>query len=217
MSLRVPGYVSAPKAYAPRQQSLNFTLPPPQQPNANMAPSTPQVYHLPYYEACVRDACGCDTGGDCECLCDAVAAYAKACLDKGVCVDWRTPDFCRECLTPCPKLFHLGNYPRSLSRQEPGCTPAGQPWVTSYSPASPLPDPRGGLQRPQALHTGTEALMPTDVHPSSQPSTVTSTTPTHWWVRMNTSMLRSPTARGTTSPVSALAAWEASRTPTQKV
>eukprot|EP00071_Canis_lupus_P027269 XP_022260826.1 mucin-6 [Canis lupus familiaris] len=53
-----------------------------------------QVYHLPYYEACVQDACGCDTTGDCECLCDAVAAYAKACLDKGVCVDWRTPDFC---------------------------------------------------------------------------------------------------------------------------
>ncbi|XP_006893415.1 PREDICTED: mucin-6-like [Elephantulus edwardii] len=53
-----------------------------------------QVYRMPYYDACVRDACGCDTGGDCECLCDAVAAYAKACLDKGVCVDWRTPDFC---------------------------------------------------------------------------------------------------------------------------
>ncbi|XP_030620205.1 mucin-6 [Delphinapterus leucas] len=53
-----------------------------------------QVYHLPYYEACVRDTCGCDTGGDCECLCDAVATYAKACVDKGVCVDWRSPDFC---------------------------------------------------------------------------------------------------------------------------
>nr|XP_025859951.1 SCO-spondin-like [Vulpes vulpes] len=64
----------------------------------------PQVYHLPYYEACVQDACGCDTTGDCECLCDAVAAYAKACLDKGVCVDWRTPDFCRECPTPATEL-----------------------------------------------------------------------------------------------------------------
>ncbi|XP_054581703.1 mucin-6 [Eptesicus fuscus] len=53
-----------------------------------------QVYRLPYYEACVHDTCGCDMGGDCECLCDAVAAYAKACLDKGVCVDWRAPDFC---------------------------------------------------------------------------------------------------------------------------
>lgn len=58
------------------------------------------MYRLPYYEACVRDACGCDTGGDCECLCDAVAAYAQACLDKGVCVDWRAPDFCRECPAP---------------------------------------------------------------------------------------------------------------------
>ncbi|XP_062951276.1 mucin-6 [Cynocephalus volans] len=53
-----------------------------------------KVYRMPYYEACVRDTCGCDEGGDCECLCDAVAAYAKACLDKGVCVDWRAPDFC---------------------------------------------------------------------------------------------------------------------------
>ncbi|XP_036621226.1 mucin-6 [Trichosurus vulpecula] len=53
-----------------------------------------KVYRIPYYDACVRDACGCDSGGDCECMCDAVAAYAKACLDVGVCVDWRAPDFC---------------------------------------------------------------------------------------------------------------------------
>ncbi|XP_072494061.1 mucin-6 [Notamacropus eugenii] len=53
-----------------------------------------KVYRMPYYDACVRDTCGCDTGGDCECMCDAVAAYAKACLDVGVCVDWRAPDFC---------------------------------------------------------------------------------------------------------------------------
>ncbi|XP_040320211.1 mucin-6 [Herpailurus yagouaroundi] len=69
--------------------------PRPPQPPPLCAPRTlAQVYRLPYYEACVRDTCGCDTSGDCECLCDAVAAYAKACLDKGVCVDWRTPDFC---------------------------------------------------------------------------------------------------------------------------
>ncbi|KAG8438101.1 hypothetical protein GDO86_008693 [Hymenochirus boettgeri] len=47
-----------------------------------------------YFEACVNDACGCDSGGDCTCMCDAVQAYAKACLAAGVCVDWRTPDFC---------------------------------------------------------------------------------------------------------------------------
>lgn len=49
-----------------------------------------------YYEACVSDACACDSGGDCECFCTAVAAYAQACRDVGVCVPWRTPDVCRE-------------------------------------------------------------------------------------------------------------------------
>ncbi|XP_073745914.1 mucin-5B [Callorhinus ursinus] len=47
-----------------------------------------------YYEACVGDACACDSGGDCECFCTAVAAYAQACHDMGVCVSWRTPDIC---------------------------------------------------------------------------------------------------------------------------
>uniref|UniRef100_A0A452TIA4 VWFD domain-containing protein n=1 Tax=Ursus maritimus TaxID=29073 RepID=A0A452TIA4_URSMA len=47
-----------------------------------------------YYEACVGDACACDSGGDCECFCTAVAAYAQACRDMGVCVSWRTPDIC---------------------------------------------------------------------------------------------------------------------------
>lgn len=50
----------------------------------------------PYYSACVRDACACDTGGDCECFCTAVAAYAEACNEAGVCVAWRTPKICRE-------------------------------------------------------------------------------------------------------------------------
>lgn len=107
-------------------------------------PSTPQVYHLPYYEACVRDTCGCDMGGDCECLCDAVAAYAKACLDKGVCVDWRAPDFCRECLTPCPNLLHPRAYPwKPLSRLakdalqgNPGSQAVPQALPQNLSPSS---------------------------------------------------------------------------------
>ncbi|XP_061420431.1 mucin-2-like [Lethenteron reissneri] len=49
---------------------------------------------LPFHEACVHDACGCDTGGDCECLCNAVAVYAKACNEAGQCIKWRTPDLC---------------------------------------------------------------------------------------------------------------------------
>uniref|UniRef100_A0A3P9N0Q8 VWFD domain-containing protein n=1 Tax=Poecilia reticulata TaxID=8081 RepID=A0A3P9N0Q8_POERE len=48
----------------------------------------------PYYDSCVRDSCACDTGGDCECFCTAVAAYAKACSTAGACISWRTPKLC---------------------------------------------------------------------------------------------------------------------------
>ncbi|XDV53251.1 hypothetical protein PO909_021807 [Leuciscus waleckii] len=48
----------------------------------------------PYYDACVRDTCACDSGGDCDCLCTTVAAYAAECRKKGVCVAWRRPNFC---------------------------------------------------------------------------------------------------------------------------
>ncbi|XP_047196249.1 mucin-5AC-like [Hippoglossus stenolepis] len=53
-----------------------------------------QVDPGPYFDSCVRDSCACDTGGDCECLCTAVAAYAKACNEAGACVKWRTPKMC---------------------------------------------------------------------------------------------------------------------------
>ncbi|CAL8238251.1 unnamed protein product, partial [Merluccius merluccius] len=48
----------------------------------------------PFYDNCVRDSCACDSGGDCECFCTAVAAYAQACNEVGVCVAWRTPEIC---------------------------------------------------------------------------------------------------------------------------
>ncbi|KAM9753684.1 uncharacterized protein ACNS7B_006906 [Menidia menidia] len=47
-----------------------------------------------YFDACVRDTCACNTGGDCECFCTAVAAYAAACNHAGACVKWRTPTIC---------------------------------------------------------------------------------------------------------------------------
>ncbi|XP_034536265.1 mucin-5AC-like [Notolabrus celidotus] len=53
-----------------------------------------QVDPGPYFDSCVRDTCACDTGGDCECFCTAVAAYAKACNEAGACVRWRTPKLC---------------------------------------------------------------------------------------------------------------------------
>ncbi|XP_078804782.1 uncharacterized protein muc2.1 isoform X2 [Oryzias latipes] len=53
-----------------------------------------KVNPQPYYDNCVKDSCACDAGGDCECFCSAVGAYAQACNEAGVCVAWRTPDIC---------------------------------------------------------------------------------------------------------------------------
>ncbi|OWK56811.1 Mucin-5AC [Lonchura striata] len=53
-----------------------------------------QVEPAKYYQACVTDACACDTGGDCDCFCTAVAAYAQACSEVGVCIAWRSPSIC---------------------------------------------------------------------------------------------------------------------------
>uniref|UniRef100_A0A672GMY7 Uncharacterized protein n=1 Tax=Salarias fasciatus TaxID=181472 RepID=A0A672GMY7_SALFA len=50
----------------------------------------PQNFH----DSCVRDSCACNTGGDCECFCSAVAAYAAACNAAGACIKWRTPTIC---------------------------------------------------------------------------------------------------------------------------
>ncbi|XP_063800254.1 mucin-2-like [Pseudophryne corroboree] len=47
-----------------------------------------------YYDACVKDSCACDEGGDCECYCTAIAVYAQACLSHCVCIEWRTPKRC---------------------------------------------------------------------------------------------------------------------------
>ncbi|XP_042740407.1 mucin-5AC-like [Lagopus leucura] len=53
-----------------------------------------QIEPARYYQACVTDACACDSGGDCDCFCTAVAAYAQACNEVGVCIAWRTPSIC---------------------------------------------------------------------------------------------------------------------------
>ncbi|XP_035395118.1 mucin-2 [Cygnus atratus] len=53
-----------------------------------------KVNPTPFYDACVHDACSCDSGGDCDCFCSAVAAYAQECTKAQACVFWRTPDIC---------------------------------------------------------------------------------------------------------------------------
>uniref|UniRef100_A0AAY4DDD1 VWFD domain-containing protein n=1 Tax=Denticeps clupeoides TaxID=299321 RepID=A0AAY4DDD1_9TELE len=100
-----------------------------------------KVPPIPYFENCVQDACACDSGGDCECFCTAVAAYAQACNEANVCVTWRTPDICpvfcdfynapyeckwhySPCHTPCYKtcLNPMGNCNSTLPNLE-GCYP----------------------------------------------------------------------------------------------
>ncbi|XP_019623670.1 PREDICTED: uncharacterized protein LOC109469577 [Branchiostoma belcheri] len=71
-----------------------------------------EVPYQDYYERCVFDACGCDSGGDCECLCTSVATYAQECNLHGVHVHWRSQEFCpmqcggctryNPCLSACP-------------------------------------------------------------------------------------------------------------------
>ncbi|XP_038045090.1 SCO-spondin-like [Patiria miniata] len=47
-----------------------------------------------YYDNCVYDSCGCDRGGDCECLCTAISAYASACNSVNAPVPWRSDGNC---------------------------------------------------------------------------------------------------------------------------
>ncbi|XP_029681304.1 mucin-2-like [Takifugu rubripes] len=48
----------------------------------------------PYYHACVQESCSCEFEGKFLGFCTAVAAYAEACSDQLVCINWRTPDLC---------------------------------------------------------------------------------------------------------------------------
>ncbi|GLD55777.1 otogelin-like protein [Lates japonicus] len=47
-----------------------------------------------FYMNCLADTCACSRGGDCECFCTSVAAYAHRCCHQGVPIDWRSPSLC---------------------------------------------------------------------------------------------------------------------------
>lgn len=49
-----------------------------------------------FYRNCLTDTCNCNRGGDCECLCTSIAAYAHKCCQQGVTIRWRSPSVCRE-------------------------------------------------------------------------------------------------------------------------
>ncbi|XP_024863957.1 otogelin [Kryptolebias marmoratus] len=47
-----------------------------------------------FYMNCLADTCACSRGGDCECFCTSVAAYAQRCCHEGIPIDWRSPSLC---------------------------------------------------------------------------------------------------------------------------
>uniref|UniRef100_A0A3B4UGN6 Otogelin like n=1 Tax=Seriola dumerili TaxID=41447 RepID=A0A3B4UGN6_SERDU len=65
-----------------------------------------------FYRNCLTDTCNCNRGGDCECLCTSIAAYAHKCCQQGVTIHWRSPSVC-----PYDCEYYnqeLGNGPFSL-------------------------------------------------------------------------------------------------------
>uniref|UniRef100_A0A8D0LCC8 von Willebrand factor n=1 Tax=Sphenodon punctatus TaxID=8508 RepID=A0A8D0LCC8_SPHPU len=48
----------------------------------------------PYIDICTYDTCACESIGDCACFCDAIAAYAHICAQKGAVIQWRSSTLC---------------------------------------------------------------------------------------------------------------------------
>uniref|UniRef100_A0A803Y1H6 Otogelin like n=1 Tax=Meleagris gallopavo TaxID=9103 RepID=A0A803Y1H6_MELGA len=47
-----------------------------------------------FVKNCHTDTCNCNLGGDCECLCTSIAAYAHKCCQHGAVIHWRSPSLC---------------------------------------------------------------------------------------------------------------------------
>ncbi|XP_009068673.1 PREDICTED: otogelin-like protein, partial [Acanthisitta chloris] len=47
-----------------------------------------------FVKNCHTDTCNCNLGGDCECLCTSIAAYAHKCCQQGAAIHWRSPLLC---------------------------------------------------------------------------------------------------------------------------
>ncbi|XP_077987316.1 uncharacterized protein LOC144441921 [Glandiceps talaboti] len=77
------------------------------------APCHSEVDYTLYYDQCVFDTCACNVGGDCDCFCTAIAAYAYECNIHGVPIRWRSQEVCpmqcegcgdyQACTSACPR------------------------------------------------------------------------------------------------------------------
>ncbi|ETE65564.1 SCO-spondin, partial [Ophiophagus hannah] len=53
-----------------------------------------QIDVTSFVKNCHSDTCNCNLGGDCECLCTSIAAYAHKCCQQGAVIHWRSPSLC---------------------------------------------------------------------------------------------------------------------------
>lgn len=97
-----------------------------------------------FYKRCIFDTCSCDQGGDCECLCTALSAYAFACSTRGIFIRWRTPDLCRKWKFKGSAWRHVWNVFLSLTAMQ--CDPT----CSNYYPCIPScpPDTCDNLMHP---------------------------------------------------------------------
>ncbi|KAM9495184.1 mucin-2-like [Clarias gariepinus] len=187
-----------------------------------------KVEWTPYFENCVKDSCSCDTGGDCECFCTAVAAYAQACNEAGVCVAWRTPEICpvfcdyynyefnctwhySPCHTPCYKtcLNPNGICTNPLPNVE-GCYPNCPDDMPFFDEKNQICTDtcESNICPPTTTTTTTEstATPPTPIPPSTTPVPTTTTertsTPVPTTTTESTSTPPTPPATTTTESTS---------------
>ncbi|XP_032405476.1 mucin-2-like [Xiphophorus hellerii] len=126
-----------------------------------------KVEPLLFYENCVKDTCACDTGGDCECFCSAVAAYAQACNEANVSISWRTPEI-------CPVFCDYYNDHDCLWHYHPG-TPKSYQTCSNYFLHVPKLEES---TTPKESTTTTETPTTTTTITSTTTSTETTTIPT---------------------------------------
>lgn len=93
---------------------------------AALDPSDIQLSHM----QCQYDACNCDKGGDCECLCSSLATFAELCIKAGVPVKWRSQHRCpiqceyRQEYLPCGPICEQTCMDLSTGNN-PQCSDAG--------------------------------------------------------------------------------------------
>uniref|UniRef100_A0A3B3RLC4 Otogelin like n=1 Tax=Paramormyrops kingsleyae TaxID=1676925 RepID=A0A3B3RLC4_9TELE len=95
-----------------------------------------------FYKNCLTDTCNCNRGGDCECLCTSIAAYAHKCCQQGVTVHWRSPTVCAY---DCEYYNQLGEGPYVLSNAAFNDTVIGANLTSGEVFSLPKPSAQGGV------------------------------------------------------------------------